>query len=238
MIHLLNICDWIGAVLPDAPDKIQAWAAILTLIVTLLTYLVAIKALNIWKEEKEYDVLQDGYANAYNAMYIIFEFIRMHGDINVLDERKQKFHQNLRDDHPEINKIHLVISTREYYFQNKYKDSIEETYKIATKVIRALDNKRNDPLYIFYNSYIFHYTKTRLNIDQLLRYRHSQSAIENGKTPYFLGFTPDNPIYKNLMEYYTQEKINSIGNETCEQLDKINEVIQISFNVSSSKRKS
>lgn len=233
-----EIISFLKNISPNSPEKIQAWASIFVLIVTIIMARYAKIALSTWKEEKKYNIIEDGLAHAYNALYLTFEFIRIRGDINKLDNAKQEELKSSKTGIPELDQIYCTIITREEFFNKIEKVEIFNTYKIATKVVQALNNDPKSPLYIFYKEFIKHYTGTRLDLDRLLRYKHSKIVLENNfknGTLYYQGNNPKDPAYSILLKNYTDENIHKIGNNMCDLLDNLNENIQISEWVSKKK---
>lgn len=52
----MSICEFIISLYPSTPEKIQAWAAVLTLVATIVMTIIAGKALHSWKDQKRYDI--------------------------------------------------------------------------------------------------------------------------------------------------------------------------------------
>jgi hypothetical protein len=68
MNHLLNICEFIISIFPNSSDKVQAWSAFLTLIVTIFMAYYAKIALYSWRDQKKEELIIESKSNMLSAI--------------------------------------------------------------------------------------------------------------------------------------------------------------------------
>lgn len=202
--------------------------AVSGLMIALLTYRVAEKALSVWKKEKEFDINIEGYANSLDAIKLLEDLrVEQYNPDLVKEAWTEVLLDIFNANEQEVYKSFINLFSYSKYYNTILKGGMLEMRKQAIKVLNVSSEK---DLIDFYNKYIsveanmfaihhnYHFSKINAFIK---KYNYTKFKKENfAVCIYFNALkvkepnTPDNKLYEDLYIHF----FDNVGGDPLEGL--------------------